>query len=349
MADILDKINFDKSDRSYMINHIEGFPDMCRDAWEIGKKFALPSYYIKAKKFVLVGMGGSGIAADIIADMLTSSNIVVEVVHDYDIPAWVDEDTIVIATSYSGNTEETLSALIESNNLRAKLIIITTGGKINILADKYKAPCLTFDYKCVPRASFPYLFVFLLSIFIKLGQIDLTESSFLKAIEYLETEEQKFKVNSHTSVNMAKSLALKFYEKIPVIYASGYLKSVARRFKSQINENAKNLAFYEILPELNHNALEGVLPNKNSVAVAILESNYDFPRNIKRQNITAGILRNNKITCERVKFVPCESQLAELLTMVLFGDFVSYYLAILNKVDPTINDNITELKEMLGK
>lgn len=349
MANNLDKINFEKNDPSSMIKHIESFPDMCRDAWEVSKKFALPAYYIKAKKFVLLGMGGSGIAADIISDMLPSTNVIVQVVHDYDVPGWVDEETIVVANSYSGDTEETLSALIEANNLRAKLIVITTGGKIQILANKYKVPCLIFDYKCPPRASFPYLFVLLLSVFVKLGQIDLTDSTFLKSIEYLESELQKFKAATGTSVNPAKSLALKFYEKIPVIYGSGYLKSVARRFKSQLNENSKNLAFYEILPELNHNAIEGHLPHKNNVIVAMLESNYDFARNIKRQNITSEILRNNKIQCERIKFVPCESQLAELLTSVLFGDFVSYYLAILNKVDPITNNSVTHLKSMLEK
>lgn len=349
MADILDKINFDKSDRFSMLQHIESFPSLCRCAWELSKNFSLPAYYIKAKKFVLVGMGGSGIAADIVADILAPNNIVVHVVHDYDIPAWVDEDTIVIATSYSGDTEETLSALIEANNLHAKLIVITTGGKINILAEKYKIPCLKFDYQSAPRASFPFLFILLLSVFIKLGQIELSDSSFLKSIEYLEAQEQKFKFNTHTSGNIAKVLALKFHNKIPVIYATGYLKSVAKRFKSQLNENSKSFSFYEILPELDHNALEGILPDKNNIIITSLESNYDFPRNIKRQNITSELFRNNKILYERVKFVPCESQLAEILTLVLFGDFVSYYLAILNKVDPTANKNISSLKGSLEK
>lgn len=343
----LDKINYQKSDSNSMLSHLEKFPLLCKEAWNLSQDITIPAYYIKAKKFVLLGMGGSGIAGDIVSDLLRKTKVVVHVSHDYDLPGWVDDETIVVANSYSGDTEEVLNAFIEAHNLNAKLIAITTGGKLKILSEKYKAVCMNFSYECKPRAAFPFLFIYLLSIFIKLGQVELDSSDFSKSIEFLDSELQKFKSNSNLSLNPAKNLAQKIHGKTVITYGSGMLTSVSKRYKAQFNENAKYFAFSDQFPELNHNSIEGLsYPNKEFI-ILMLESNYDNQRNIKRQNITSELLRKNKISCERIKFVPCESQLAEILTMVLFGDFISYYLALLYKADTNSNDNISYLKSQL--
>jgi len=134
-----------------------------------------------------------------------------------------------------------------------------------------------------------------------------------------------------------------------VIYSSGILTNVGQRMKTQLNENSKQFAYHEILPELDHNSVLGHFHPKSNVFVVSLESLFDHPRVTKRQNITCEILRHDKIKFERIKFVPNQGEVAEILSMVLFGDFVSYYCAILNNEDPTRIDNINYLKNELDR
>ncbi|MFA4996287.1 MAG: bifunctional phosphoglucose/phosphomannose isomerase [Patescibacteria group bacterium] len=349
MSEHLDNINLKKIDPENMLSHIENFPQVCLLAWNEMKKFAPPSYYIKPNKYVILGMGGSGVSGEIIKDLLKNTNAVVEVVHDYELPGWVDTDTLVIANSYSGNTEETLSAFMSAKEKGAKLLTITTGGKLKVLSDKFKIPCIEFNYESLPRAAFAYLFVSLLAFFIKIGRLEITDSDFNKSIETLNEYANKFKLSNRTQINPAKILASKIYDLMPVIYSSGNLISIGKRFKEQLNENAKNFASHEIFPELNHNSIEGYHHPKHEVIVLILESNYDHSRVVKRQNITAEILRRNKVKFERIKFLPCDSPLSEILVATLFCDYVSFYLAVLNNEDPTLIKNIKYLKNELSK
>lgn len=346
----LDSINFKKQDPEGMIDFIENFPKMCRDAWALSKKFALPSYYIKAKKFLLLGMGGSGAAGDIIVDLLENQqNIIIKSCHTYDIPDWVDSETIVIACSYSGSTEETLAAFAEAKKRDAKLIAITTGGKLKQLAEKYGIPLFLFNLEAQPRAAFPYHFAFLLSIFVKLGHYELNDGDFESSIDYVEQNLLKVKSSNRIASNPAKLLALKLENKIPVFYSSGILRSVGQRLKTQVNENAKTFSFCEVLPELNHNSIVALFHPKNcDIVIIMLESSYDNLRVTQHQNITASILRKYKIVHERIKFVPAGGEIAEILTMVMFGDFVSYYLAVLENSDISEVSIIHELKAQLN-
>lgn len=346
----LDSINYKKQDRGGMINFIENLPQMCLDAQSISKSFVLPSYYIKAKKFLFVGMGGSGVANDIICDLLFHKRILVKSVHGYEIPGWVDSETVVIACSHSGDTEETINAFLEAKKKNAKLICITTGGKLGSLANKYQIPIISFYANMQPRAAIPYFLISIYSVFEKLGYFSNFDSDFDSAMESLEKYLLKFKSSTRTSANLAKQLALDIQNFIPVIYSSGNLTNVGQRIKTQINENSKHFAFHEILPELNHNSILAYFhPKKSDIFVISLESLFDNPRITKRQNITAEILRRDKIKFERIKFVPNQGELAEILTMILFGDFVSYYLAILNGENPTNIENINYLKKELDK
>ena len=349
MAINLDNINYKKQDPEGMIELIENFPQMCINARTITNNFALPSYYIKAKKFLMMGMGGSGAAGDIVCDLLRSKGIVAESMHDYSIPGWVDRDTVVIACSYSGNTEETIAGFLEAREKNAKLICITTGGKLKILANKFSVPTIHFDLKAQPRAAFPYLFIFIHSIFEKLGHLTLDDSDFSSVMDFIEKNILKFKSSTRTAANTAKTLALQIQNNIPVIYSSGILTQVGQRMKTQINENSKQFSFHEVLPELNHNSILGHFNPKTNIFIVSLESAFDHLRVTKRQNITSEILRRDKIKFERIKFVPNQGEVAEILTMVLFGDFVSYYLAILNNENPSSITNINYLKTELDK
>lgn len=346
--DFLDNLDFKKTDPEGMISHIEAFPELIRDAFTVAKSHTLPSYYIKAKKVVLLGMGGSGAAGDIIRDLLVESGLVVESIHNYILPGFVDKETLVIASSYSGNTEETLAGFISGFEKGAKLVAITTGGRLKILAEKYNAPVFNFNYQAPPRATFPYLFVLLYSIFVKLGYLHISETETEQTLQFLENTLAKYRYSNSLFSNPAKILAQKILGKSPIIYATEKLAGVAKRFKDQINENAKNFAFYELLPEANHNAIEAYGRPKDQLAVIILESNFDQTRNILRENILAEIIHKNHLLLERVKFIQAKDQLVEILVQVMFGDFVSFYLAMLNRVNPSLNDTVDILKKRMG-
>lgn len=346
--DLLDKIDPGRMDPKGMLKHIENFPSLCADAFQLADGYTIPPYYIKAKKIVLLGMGGSGEAGEIIKNILSlRSDLVIENVHNYTLPGFVDKDTLVIASSYSGDTEETLTGFISAYEKGAKLLAITTGGKLKILAQKYNAPIFQFNYDCPPRAAFPYLFVFLFMIFQKLGYLEVTNDQVGKAVSLLQAAVGKYGSTNPLFSNPAKILAEKLSGKIPVIYASEKLIGVGLRVKGQFNENAKNYAFSEELPELNHKSLEGLHHPGDVVFVMMLESNFEYERNLLRENITAEILSKNKVKVERIKFLQAEDYLAEILLQVIFGDFVSYYLALLNKVNPGINKVVDYLKERL--
>jgi glucose/mannose-6-phosphate isomerase len=344
----LDKIDFKKLDPKNMIDHIENFPNHCRAAFDISQSFTLPSYYIKAKKIVLMGMGGSGQSAEIVKQLLAeSTDLIVECIHDYDLPAFVDKETLVIVCSHSGNTEESLSVFMDANDKEAKLLAITTGGKLKILADKFRVPSYVFSCECPPRASFAYQFVFLLSIFEKLGYWELSEEAFQHILKILDAGMNKFRSETNLFQNPAKILAEKLHGSIPVIYSSKMLTGVAKRFKSQFNENSKNFAFCEELPELNHASIEGLRFPKSNCFILMLESMSEKDRIILRENLTAEVLSKHKISFDRIKFVQANTRLSEILLFVMFGDFVSYYLALLNQVNPTTTETIDHLKERL--
>lgn len=347
MLSPLDNLNYKKVDPSDILTHINNYAEEIYDALTIGKKFAVPSYYIKAKKIVILGMGGSGISGEIVKSLLASSNLVVEVVHDYHIPAYTDSDTLVIACSHSGDTEEPISGFFEARERNAKMIIITTGGKLKSLAGKFKVPCIDYDYKSVPRAAYLYSLVFLLTIFSKLGHYKLDNHIIKDVFETLEKSQAKFAPENNEISNPAKLLAEKIAGKVVVIYASSKLVAVAQRFKGQFNENSKNFAFFEEYPELNHNAIEGLQNPKNACAIISLESNFDSDRINLRQNIISEIINKNHIVYERVRFVSAQNPLSEMIAMLQFCDYVSFYLAILNKVDPTPMPNIDYLKSRL--
>ena len=344
----LDKIDFKKADPKQMIAHIENFSIMCHDAYLLSQNLTLPSYFIKARKIVLMGMGGSGQAPEIVKELLEeSTDLIVESVHGYTLPNFVDKDTLVIVCSYSGNTEESLSIFRDANDKGAKLLAITTGGKLKILADKFRMPSFIFSCDCPARASFPYQFVYLLSVFEKLGFWELNEESFAHILDIIDKGITKFSSSSNLFENPAKILAEKLHDSTLLIYSSDKLLGVANRYKSQFNENSKNMAFVETLPELNHMSIEGYRYPKAKVSVLSLESMYEIDRIILRQNITADLVQKNKIDCERIKFIQANTRLSEILLFIIFGDFVSYYLALLNQTDPSTNKVIDSLKERL--
>lgn len=339
-------------DTGNMLRSIQEFPIQAERCWADWKKIALPTSYIQTKNVLLCGMGGSGIGNAIATDLARSSEKHILTWSDYDIPGYVNNDTLVIVTSYSGNTEESISALKKASQKTNKIITISSGGKIASLSTNFRTPHYQIDYGSEPRAAIGYLLTSLLAIFDKLDIFKIKDEDFREAILILKGLQKKIDMNVTTGSNNAKILAQQIYGKIPIVYGSGNLSSVARRWKGGFNENAKIASYFEIIPELNHNSLVGLeMPKdlRSKIYVLILQSNFDHPRIKLRQSITGQILDKNRIGHDFVLIEPSPTPLSEILQMIQFGDYVSYYLAILNNVDPSSVPIIKYLKDKLAE
>lgn len=340
-------------DAENILGNTQDFPDQVEKCWQDWQKIALPTHFINVKNVLIMGIGGSGIGAALVASLAEKmSPIPVTVVRDYDVPLWVDKNTLAIGVSYSGNTEETLSAFSQAGQKTDKLITISTGGKLASLGSQHKAPHYQINYGSQPRAALGYSFTSLLAIFAKLKFLEISADDISEALILLRGLLKKINAEVPAGRNEAKLLAEKIYGKIPVMIGSGALSEVARRWKGHFNENAKSAAYFEIMPEMNHNALVGLEYPKGlaeKIFVVILESKYDHPRTKLREQITAQILQRRRIPYETVMLQPTGSIYAEMLQMILLGDFVAYYLAILNNVAPEPVEIIAFLKDKLAE
>jgi len=335
-----------------MLGRIAELPQQCRDAWAKVQSLELPIKYRQTNKIVILGMGGSAIGGDLLRTLAEPECAVpIAINRDYTVPAFVNAETLVIASSYSGNTEETLAAFEEARGRGAALLAITTGGKLAQQARELGVPLLIFSYKSQPRAALGYSLVSLIGIVQKLGFIRDKTTDLEEAVVVMDALQEEIRETVLSAQNPAKQLAKRLYGHLPVVYGSGYLAEVAHRWKTQFNENAKAWGFFEQLPELNHNAVLGYQfpPDlAEKMVVVMLTSSLDHPRNKVRFQVTQEILARQSVACEVVS-ARGQSPLAQMLSAIHFGDYVSYYLAMLYGVDPAPVPVINYLKERLAQ
>lgn len=349
----LDNVSlYSKFDKSGMLDHLHAFAGQCQKAWAKVQDFELPPEYTQTCNVVILGMGGSAIGGDIVARLaLAESRSPVRVHRDYGLPAFVDQNTLVIASSYSGNTEETLSAFKESLTTGARMLVITSGGDLKRLADSEGIPVFTIDYRAPPRAAFPHSFVPLVGIFQQLGLLADKSADFREAMAVLNQISRDLVETKPLSSNPAKQLAARLRGHVVVIYGAETFSEVAGRWKAQLNETSKGWAFFEDFPELNHNAIMGYeFPPeaKERIAVLMLRSSSLTPPSLLRYRATAELLTKAGIPYEFVE-ARGESALAQAMSLVLLGDYCSFYLALLNRVDPTSIDAIDFVKQYLAQ
>lgn len=317
---------------------IKKYPDMCLEALEITNSLTIPDYQFD--KIIVSGMGGSAISGDLLKDSLRYEiKVPIEVCREYHIPEYADEKTVVFCVSYSGNTEETLSQFVDCIEKKCKIIGITSDGKLKEWCDKFNLPCVIIPNGYQPRSALPYLFVSILVCLKKLGLIN-------KEKEINETIETLRKIKT----GKIKRIALSLKKSIPVIYGSDEFASVAKRIKTQFNENSKNPAKYDVLPELDHNEIVGYEKNKlNKNSVIILLRDKDEPKETKiRIDITKKNMRN-KVKKIIELWSEGKSKIAKMMSLIFIGDYLSYELAVLNRVDPTETKSIVSIKKELKK
>ena len=352
MVDLDNASVYREFDKAGMLEHLHGFPEQCWKAWEKVLKFEVPREYIRISNVVILGMGGSAIGGDIVRRLaLGESKVPVFVHRDCGLPPFVDENTLVIASSYSGNTEETLSAFTESLGNRSRKLVISSGGRLKDLAEKQGIPVFVIDYRAPPRVALPHSFIPLVGILQKLGLLGDKLADLQEAVDVLKRLSGDLIETRPLASNPAKQVAAKLHGRLAVIYGAEILSEVARRWKGEFNENSKAWAFFESFPELNHNAVVGYefpVEVKDKILVLMLRSSSLSPRNLLRYEVTSKLLAKAGIAYEFME-ARGKNTLAQVLSLVHLGDYASLYLSILNQVDPTSTNAIDFVKQSLAK
>jgi glucose/mannose-6-phosphate isomerase len=350
MSDLDSIRTLETIDASGMRHHLSGMPAQCRQAWRGALEMKLPPDYGDIKRVVVAGMGGSAIGGDLAAAVARLDGKALQVHRDYAPLPPVDADTLVVLSSYSGNTEETLSCLEASLDSPARKVAATSGGRLAEIARERGIPIYPIEYAAAPRAVIGYSFFGLLGLLHRVGLLPGIAPAVEEALSVMESLVSRLQESRSTPSNPAKQLAKKVAGKLPVIYGAGFLEPVARRWKTQVNENSKSWAFFDPLPELNHNSVVGY-PNPTSIAqgsfVVLLTSPLLHPRTLLRYRVTQEILDREGVAHQEL---PGEGKgaLSHMMSLLLWGDYVSFYLALLYGTDPTPVDTIDYLKERLA-
>ncbi len=335
-----------------MLGRIRELPEQIGVAWRQAAALRVPKDYREVDRMVVFAMGGSAIGADLLRGLVQlESPAPLIVVRGYDAPAYVDRRTLAIASSYSGDTEETLSAFEAALERGAKPFVATTGGKLLRMAEERNMPRHVFAYAAMPRAAIAYSLMPLLALVQNLGFVNPQDDDVAEAVAVTAALRDGIDMAVPAGANPAKQMALRLHGRIPVVYGAEFLTEVARRWRGQLAENGKTAAFSDELPELNHNTVVGY-PNpaalKEHGVVVMLRSPALHPRILLRYEATRDLLAEAGIRSETVSSHG-SGPLAQTLGLVLFGDYVSFYLALLNGADPTEVDVIARLKRRLAE
>jgi glucose/mannose-6-phosphate isomerase len=335
---------------SEMLKYLEDFPTQCEKAVQIARKY--PIYmkrYDSIHQVVVCGMGGSAAGGDLLKSYLQGeAKIPIEVNRGYLLPQYVGEKTLVFAVSYSGNTEETLSIYQDALSRSAKIIAITSGGKLKELCEKEGVDVIQIIGGMPPRATFGYLFFPMLTIVERLGLIGSKEGEIKETIHNLKILCKEY--NPQNKGNLAKEISERIKGHLLLIYAPDHLAACAVRWKNQFNENSKSIAFFSLLPEMNHNEIEVWAKGSEFTRkfyLIFLRDSAENERIRERIRVTESILRDKVSGVEHV-ISRGKSLLSRLHSLICLGDWVSTYLALTNSVDPIPTPMISLLKQKLS-
>lgn len=349
----LDNLDFlAETDPVGMGKWVAGLPEQCEEAFRIGQEAPLPAAE-GIRQVVVVGIGGSAIGADLLRGYTDGElRVPFQVVRGYHLPAFVGPETLVVASSYSGNTEETLSCYAEARARGARMFAIASGGEVEQRAKADGLPFCRIPGGYSPRAALGYSFMPLLAVLSRLGLARDRAADLAEAVSVMKALREELRPETPAADNPAKALAERLYGKLPFFYgAAPWSSVVAYRWKGQLNENAKNLSHSNALPELNHNETVGwEFPASLTaqVEVVLLRDREDHPKVQKRFEVTSTIMRPYVSGITEV-WSRGNSVLARLFSLIHYGDFTSWYLALLNGVDPAPVKVIDYLKGELAK
>lgn len=326
-----------------MSDYINDFTNHLEESLQIGVSAKLKPINRKFSNILICGLGGSGIGGSIVKDLIFSkAKIPIVSQKDYIIPQFVSDKTLIIVCSYSGNTEETLFALDQCEKMNSEITVITSGGKLKKIAEKKNYNHIIIPGGNPPRAMFGYSFV---QMFFLLSHYNIINDYFKQEIEeailLLNKEKEDIKKES-------RNLAKKVYKTTPIIYTDQKIEGAAIRFRQQINENSKMLCWHHVIPEMNHNELLGWRTNTDNLSVIYLRNKSDFDRNQVRIEINKKLIEKYTDNITEI-WSKGNSMISNTLYHVHLGDWTSWYLSQMNKVDAIEIGVINYLKEELAK
>lgn len=322
---------------------IAGFPAQLEEAINIGKKGRLTKHSTGINNVLICGLGGSGIGGSIVAELVSGeANVPINVSKGYFIPAYVNENSLVIISSYSGNTEETLNCMHMAIGKNAKVVCVTSGGKVEEKAKEKKLDNIIVPGGMPPRACLGYS---LTQLFFILQFHGIIKTDF---IIQLQRAVKLITEDSSVIQKAAKTIASTLESKIPVIYATTNNEGIAIRLRQQLNENAKVLAWHHVFPELNHNELVGWTQKNEALAILILRDEDEYERNNTRIEISKEVFK--KYTSHIIEiYSKGNSPLEKAIYLIHLGDWISWYLSEKRGVDAVEVKVINHLKSQLAK
>jgi glucose/mannose-6-phosphate isomerase len=345
-----DRALYSKLDPQDMLAAIRGLPDQLALAWTLGINQEL-QLDAGINRVVIAGMGGSAIGGDLVATCVRDRVKVPVIVHrNYGLPGWAHgPDTLLIASSHSGNTEETLSVFEAALHCDCRRMVITTGGRLAEMAAETGTPLWKFEHRGQPRAAVGFSFGLLLAALSRSGLIDDLAGEVQAAVDAMRHQMTVIDADVPVVKNPAKRLAGQLVDRYVAVFGADYLEPVARRWKTQINEISKAWAQFEFLPEADHNTLAGVVnpPDLlNKVVALFLQGASDHERNRLRADLTRQGMMTEGIGTDFFR-APGELPIEQMWAALHFGDYLSYYLAMAYQVDPTPVEAIEGLKRAM--
>ncbi|MGD2066231.1 MAG: bifunctional phosphoglucose/phosphomannose isomerase [Candidatus Bathyarchaeota archaeon] len=352
MVNVLDQQNKIKEiDKNNMLGDLLKTPEYCRDGIKRAKQVNVPEG-MNPKNIVVVGMGGSAIGGEILRDWFRDTlPISIEVCRDYTLPAYVNKDTLVFVNSYSGNTEETLTAFLSAIQRKCTVVAVTSGGQLEAFCEKLQVPHTIIPEGLQPRVAIPYMFFPIPVLLEKMGIVSGIEAELEDAIAALEKAAKANAPDVPTKGNKAKQLATELKATIPIVYGFRQYTSIANRLKAQFNENSKIPSKAEAFPELNHNETVGYDAPESltkKLSIVLIRDPQEPPEIRNRIETTTSLVfgRANKVL---EIWAEGKAKLAKMLSVMCVGDFASVYLAILQNKDPTPVDIIVKVKAELAQ
>ncbi len=337
-----------------MMRFISELPEQCREAYRIGSSSNVKTPLTKINNIVFAGIGGSGIGADIIRTYLQDeARVPISACRNYTLPDFVGEGTLLFCSSYSGNTEETLSCFEHGLKKKAFIITMGSGGRLKEVSLENNIAHVLIPPGYPPRTAIGYMSITVLAVLSKLGLIKDRQDDIKELYSVLsDMRDREIGFNVSAEKNICKQIASMLHKRYCIIYGTAdTTEAVANRWRQQIAENSKALSSSNVLPEMNHNEVVGWRFPKDLIKdfrVIMLCDKDDHKRTRERVRITTEIVKRSGA---EVLVLERESgkRLARVYSLIYMGDFVSFYLAILNGINPTPVEIIDYLKKELGK
>ena len=349
--DLDDLSRFKQLDPQNMLAHVDGLPDQLQSAWDLGQKLALPDWQ-GLQTVVICGMGGSAIGADLVsAAVMDTCPVPIFVHRDYGLPGFAKgSETLVICSSHSGNTEETLDSFDHALKNSCRVLAVCTGGKLAEKAKEAGIPIWQFEHKGQPRAAVGFSFGLILGALSRLGLVPDASEQISGAVRAMKSQAAALTVGSPVTKNPAKLMAGQLMGRWVTVVGAGILAPVARRWKGQINEVAKAVANFEFIPESDHNTLAGLLHPLEVVPPHVITLFLRAPSDHLRNRLRLDMTRKNYML-EGLNVdgytAKGDTPLAHIWTALHFGDYVAYYLAMAYGIDPTPVDALENFKAVL--